>query len=626
MSNSIKDVRLDTRYTTFFPIINLYNGKFIRMQYGKPNEWKTVDELIDFYQIGQTLFINDLNPPYHKANRSTLDRLFKQFNCWYSAAFSSPKEANQLVEKGVERIVYKLDAITKEVINSVDNDKLVMSFSLAKNRNTENDEKLFDQLKTNGKHIKYLILNLNQDFNSKEVVETTTQIYDLFRKEDYLEDVKMGVNARNIITRSELQLLISSGVDPHIGYPIHNNLLKLGEVYSLLLNDLLQSNHLNLPKNSLPHYPTTVQDIDGHVYETYYSTKNTLEKTVNKRYGVYWSRELHREFKMKKQKIKTIYFSKDKTSLLFIVDTSDSALSFDKYKNPVRRRLDWLTPTDELTMTMGEQIKADLFESINTNFWSDSVQHLINLFSINNTAVSTVLDKVMEAPKMLYSLEEYKRGYSFYSKIDFSLANPTEPINIVTNSEYYAKRWLETTGLKYCLMPVNISDEELMSRFDDGLSHALFIATQDEYSSEKFYQLDINVPLYYQFDNSRIVVEESDDRVVKKVGEEYLALFKRNSYQQYLLLKQVSLSSEYPFIRSTEPPSEVKVKVNSKKQVLFQREGVTISDDEAAEYFDDLSAVKLFLYKLYETVGVENGFIVDLGLVDMNINYIQAII
>lgn len=640
----VKDVRVDTTHTTFFPIINLYNGKSIRMQYGKPNEWKTVDELIDFYQVGQTLFINDINTPYNKVNQKSLDKLFKQFNCWYAANFTSPEEANLILDKGAERVVYKLDLITPTVIESVDNKKLVMSFSLPKNRNTENDDKLFEKLKSNGKHIKYLILNLNQDFNAKEVLETTTQIYDLFRKDDELEDVKMGVNARNIISRSELQLLIGSGVDPHIGYPIHNDLLPLGEVYSLLLNDILQSSHQSLPKNGLPHYPTIVQDIDGNVYQTYYSTKNTLEKTVNKRYAVYWSRELRREFKMKKQIIKHIYFSRDKTSLLFVVDinteeTEKIAPLFTRYRNPVRRRLDWLTPTTNLTMIQGEFIKTALFESINSNSWSNTFQHLVNLITLNDQSLPKILDETMSTPVISYPASGTIMTHTFKSKLPF---DTTSLLTIVTNCEYYAKEWLKTSGLNYKLMAVDNDDNDLIKRFNDSVCSTLFLRTQEtldlgkdadvdaeeetgakaeEEQNKTPFQLLLHTPLYYQFDNSTEVVEESDDRIVKKVDDNYLALFKRNSYQQYLLLQQFSLTSEYPFIKSDVPPSEVKVRVNNKGQVMFQREGVTISDDEAADHFDDPADAKLFVYKLYEKV--KKPFIVDLGYSDLTINYIQ---
>lgn len=631
----VKDVRVDTTQTTFFPIINLYNGKSIRMQYGKPNEWKTVDELIDFYQVGQTLFINDINTPYNKINRSALDKLFKQFNCWYAANFTSPEEANLILEKGAEHVVYKLDLINQSVIDSIDNKKLVMSFSLPKHRNTENDDKLFELLKSNGKYIKYLILNLNQDFNAKEVVETTTQIYDLFRKDDELEDVKMGVNAKNIISRTELQLLIGSGVDPHIGYPIHNDLLPLGEVYSLLLNDILQSNHLNLPKNSLPYYPTIVQDVDGNVYQTYYSTKNTLEKTVNKRYAVYWSRELKREFKMKKQTIKHIYFSRDKTSLLFVVDfnteeTDTSAPLFIRYRNPIRRRLDWLTPTTDLVMIQGEFIKQALFESINSNSWFESFQHLLNLITLNDHSLPEILDETMDAPAISYPNSGTLVTHTLISKLPF---DTKDLLTIVTNCEYYAKTWLETSGLKYELMAVDNDDNDLIKRFNNSICSTLFLRTQDTLDLEKeadkdkevttTYQLLLHTPLYYQFDNSTEVVEENDDRIVKKVDDYYLALFKRNSYQQYLLLEQFSLINEYPFIKSVVAPSEVKVRVNEKGQVMFQREGVTISDDEASDYFDDSADAKLFVYKLYEKV--KKPFVVDLGYSDLTINYIQLV-
>lgn len=625
MFNSIvKDVRVDTTHTTFFPIINLYNGKSIRMQYGKPNEWKTVDELIDFYQVGQTLFINDINPPYSKVNQSALDKLFKQFNCWYAATFASPEEANLILQKGAERVVYKLDLIKQTVIDLVDNKKLVMSLSLPKHRNTENDDKLFEKLKSNGKYIKYLILNLNQDFNAKEVVETTTQIYDLFRKDDELEDVKMGVNAINIITRSELQLLIGSGVDPHIGYPIHNDLLPLGEVYSLLLNDLLQSSHLSLQKNGLPYYPTIVQDIDGNVYQTYYSTKNTIEKTVNKRYAVYWSREMHKEFKMKKQTIKHIYFSIDKTSLLFVVDIESDKKEtttklFTGYRNPVRRRLDWLTPTTDLNMPQGEFIKSALFEAINSNSWSDSFQHLVNLITLNNQPLPEILDETMDAPLINYPKSGTIVTHTFISKIQF---DTTDLLTIVTNCEYYAKEWLKSSGLNYTLMAVDNDDNDLIERFNDSVCNTLFLKTQEEVEAEAIpYQLLLHTPLYYKFDNSTEVVEDSDDRIVKKVDDYYLSLFKRNSYQQYLLLEQFALISDYPFIKSEVPPSAVKVKVNEKGQILFQKEGITISDDEAADHFDDLADAKLFVYKLYEKV--KKPFIVDLGYNDLTINYIQ---
>lgn len=626
MSNLIvKDVRVDTTCTTFFPIINLYNGKSIIMQYGKPKEWKTIDELIDFYQVGQTLFINDINPPYSKVNKLALEKLFKQFNCWYAADFTSPEEANLTLEKGAKRVVYKLDLITSSTIDSVDNKKLVMSLSLQKNRNRENDDKLFEKLKLNGKYIKYLILNLNQDYNSKEVVETTTQIYDLFRKNDELEDVNMGVNARNIITRSQLQLLIGSGVDPHIGYPIHNDLLSLGEVYSLLLNDILQSSYLNLPKNNLPNYPTIVQDVDGNVYQTYYSTKNTLEKTVNKRYAVYWSREMHKEYKMKEHKIKTIYFSRDKTSLLFIVDidTEKNPPLFTGYRNPVRRRLDWITPRSDLTMTQGEFIKQSLFETINSNSWSYSFQHLINLITLNDQPLSEILDKTMNAPLINYPECSTDVTHTLISKIPF---DTKDLLTIVTNCEYYAKKWLKRSGLNYELMVVDNDDDDLIKRFDDSICSTLFLKTQgaagvDTDQKKIDHQLMLHTPLYYQFDNSTEVVEESDDHIVKKVDDYYFSLFKRDSYQQYLLLEKFGLTNEYPFIKSEAAPSEVKIRVNEKGQILFQREGVTISDDEAADYFDDTADAKLFVYKLYEKV--KRSFIVDLGYTDLTINYIQ---
>lgn len=629
MSNSIvKDVRVDTTNTTFYPIINLYNGKSIIMQNGKPKEWKTIDELIDFYQVGQTIYINDINLPYNKVNQSALDKLFKHFNCWYSASFTSSDQANLILEKGAECVVYNLDLITPSLIESVDNKKLVMSLLLPKHRNRENDNKLFELLKSNGKYIKYLILNLNQEYNAKEVIETTTQIYDLFRKDDELEDVKMGVNARNIISRTELQLLIGSGVDPHIGYPIHNDLLKLGEVYSLLLNDILQSNHLNLLKNGLPYYPTIIQDLDGNVYQTYYSTKNTLEKTVNKRYGVYWSRELHKEFKIKKQIIKHIYFSRDKTSLLFVVDINinDTDLNipfFTKYKNPVRRRLDWLTPTTDLIMRQGEFIKKELFETINSNLWSNAFQHLVNLISLNNQSLSEILDNTMNASMINYPILDTNITHTFISKLPF---DTDKLLTIVTNCEYYAKDWLKTSGLKYELISVDNDDNDLIKRFNDSVCNTLFLKNNIDIDIDidklnSLYKLILNTPLYYKFDKSTEIVEDNDDRIVKKVDDYYLSLFKKNSYQQYLLLEKLALTSEYPFIKSLVPPSEVKIKMNDKGYIIFQKESITISDDEATDYFDDLANTKLFICKLYEKI--KNPFIVDLSYNDLTINYIK---
>lgn len=633
----VKDVRVDTTHTTFFPIINLHDGKIIRIQFDKPNQWKTVDELINFFEVGQNIFINDLSPQDSKKSEAVLNKLFKKFNCWYAAVFTSPDQANIALSKGAERVVYKLDMITKKVIDSIDNDKLVMSFTLDKHRDTHNDEKLFTALKSNGKFIKYLILNLNKDFNSKEVVETTTQIFDLFRKDDQLEDVKMGVNARNIITRTELQLLIGSGVDPHLGYPIHNDLLKLGEIYSLLLNDILQSNYLNLPKNSLPYYPTTVQDIDGNIYQTYYSTKNTLEKTVERRYGVYWSRELHREYKMKEHKIKTIYLSRDKTALLFVIDfdqeenknKEDSKKQklqlFNKdYRNPVRRRLDWLTPISGLTVTMGEQIKYHLFDSINNNCWSNVFEDLINLISVNKEeSLPKILDKTMITNKIIYPESVYESSYSFYSKIPF---NSKEPLTIVTNCEYYAKRWLETSGLKYELIAVTLTDEELINRFDDAENNSIFLATQEESHDVKYNKLKLDMQLYYQFDKSTIIVEENDNRVVKKVDDQYFSLYKKQSYQQLLLFSKLLEKDmkEYPFTISSSPPSEIKVKVNNKGQIMFQRDGVTISDDEADEYFNDVTVIKKYVNNLYKIV--DHGFIVDMDYSDLVINYIQDLL
>lgn len=629
MSNSIvKDVRVDTTDTRFFPIVNFYNGKSIIIQNGKPNEWKTVDELIDFYQVGQTLFINDINSPYSEINRSSLDKLFKQFNCWYSSQFTKPDEANLILDKGVERVVYKFDQINKSVIDSIDNEKLAISFSLPKRRNTENDNKLFEKLKDNCKYIKYLILNLNQDYNSKEVIETTTQIYDLFRKNDELEDVKMGVNARNIFSRSELQLLISSGVDPHIGYPIHNNLLSLGEIYSLLLNDILQSNYLNLPNNSLPYYPTILQDIDGNVYQTYYSTKNSLEKTINKRYAVYWSRELRREFKMVDHKIKHIYFSQNKTSLLFVVDKvgkKEKTPIFDKYRNPVRRRLDWIDPMKKLNITDGEFIKESLFDSINTNSWSDTFQHLVNLININGDSLPEILDKTICAPIMNYPVDNTFIKHIFLYKNPFNETD--DKLTIVTNCEYYAKNWLKISGLNYDLITVDNSDNDLIKKFNDSVFTALFLrkheVTDESFEVKSDQQLVINSFLYYQFNNSIEIVEESDDHIIKKVDDYYLSLFKKDSYRQYILLEQLDIINEYPFIKSEFSPSDVKVKVNENGYVLFQRKGVTISDDEAKDYFYNLVDAKEKAYILFNKV--KKPFVVDLNYNDLTINYIKLV-
>lgn len=665
MSNTVvsKDVRVDTTHTNFFPIVNLHKGKSVRLRFGKVEDWKSGDDLIEYLSVANTVYINDQDPIREKSKRSTLlNQLTDTYDCWYRGRFKSAADANLMLDTGVTHVVYQLGDITDDLLDQVDNSKIVVSFTLPKQRNKENDNKLFDTLKKVCEKVKYLILNLDDKYNSREVVETTTQIYDLFRKSDHLDDVKMGVNARNINSRGELQLLMGTGVDLHLGFPLHNDLLKLGEIYSLLLNDLLQCNYLNLPNNSLPWFLTTVQDRDGKIYQQYYTTKNTFDKTVERRYAVYWSREARTEYKMKEHKIRRIHFSADKCSLIFMIDPveedtdkkSMSLSQFVGYHTPLRGRVDLMERNvKELPISTGEDVERRLIKAVKDKSWSSAVQHLFDLVELNGEDTTDVLDQTLLQDAKSYNtiLEDDKLDkYTFYSKVPFG---SDEKLVVLTDKPYYAERILEHSGLNYTVVTLDNSKfpRDIVSVFRVSDKYNCVMVSDEYYAyderdaedfnAQNYHQLSMSLEFYYLFDQCEEVVEEDDQHIVKRVvyradksDGTYFLYYKNDYFKQMRFLVDNTDGDEVccrnlPYIELCSAPSEIKIRINEKRQIAFLREGVVISDDEAMEHYKGktVDEVKERVYNMYDGMKEKVAFLVDQVVKDdkLVLNYIQLV-
>ena len=637
---SSKDLRIDTRNVRFTPILNCHNGKIIRKGTGgKVEEWMSIDELIKYLSVCSTVSINDLDG----RNSSVIKTLQKHFNCWYHYDFKTKEDLLLKVNQQYEKIVIPFSLLTEELLEGLEEDnldRLAVSFPLHKMRNRKQDDIVFTKLKGYLQKIKYLIVNLDDKHESREITETTSQIYDLLKKE--AAGVRISINASGLKSRSELQLLLACDVDLHLGTPLHNELITLGDVYGCVLNDIWQSKFMNLPKDALPVYSTTVVDSDGVVYDQCYSTKKTVVESINKRVGVYWSRYTELKYEVKEHKIERVYLTNDKTGLVYLIAPINGESEIKHFKPHIRRRVD----TMELNSTnvSCEQLKRELIGSVSEQCWGSALNKLYQLIKQNGGDIGEEVDRLDQERSVTKVYQSalvsnpgwrevesglVKSGYFSCFDLDldlFKYKKVVKPIYLVfdsvnridlgkeyligTNCEYVARNWLKRSGLKYKLVVYNLSSNDLLTANEsafDAIIHtqtevtekhiildrtSLYHCSQDPIE-EEYSDLESIIGLF-EFENFELV-EETEKCIIKKHNDLYYYYHLKNSIKQIDLLKSITTlvpehvlyKVEDPFaITSIYNPDHVSMHVNGKGQISFIKDGSTISDDIAADFIN----------------------------------------
>jgi hypothetical protein len=509
MSKNI-DFSIDTSQYNYFPVINLHNGKLVtKSMDNKVIEWKSIPEFISSYsKYFGNLMINDFST---KVNYDLIDKFTNKFsNVWYFNSSSTKEQKKSLIEDhNVSRIVINYDDEDPEL----DPKQLVLTLILAKMRNKTKDKELLDLLKTKRTLTDQLIITLDDKYNSKEIVETTTQIYDLFQKDDVLEEFRININASNINDKKTLQLVMSCGTGIHLGLPLHREWITLGNFISLLPNKVI-ANKLRGTSEGLNLFPVILNAKDGTSDLRYMSMIN-IEQTVDREYLHWFNRYTRNTVKEKDCYIEQLRFNKDNTSLICYVSETESSFTGVSIKNTIPRLYEGRAVKYDL-----DRLREELDNSIDEENWEVSYHYLTELIR-SRTNIKPVLDKLEDIVENSGSLEPTMQT-SLYLYCDFSKdENYVYKICVERKSRYRIEGYLDTFGIKYKLIIVDNLDLENVLTFDGYVC---------EDGSRSF----VCDPYYLNFEEKvGNEVFSDSDLTVYEVDDEYYYLFKKDLLKRW---------------------------------------------------------------------------------------------
>ena len=523
MSKNI-DFSIDTSQYNYFPVINLHNRKLVtKSMDGKVVEWKSISQFISSYsKYFGNLMINDFSS---KVNYDLIDQFTSKFNnVWYFNSSSTKEEKKQLIEDhNVSRIVINYGDEDPELSR----ENLALTLILAKMRNKNKDKELLDLLKTKSGLTDQLIITLDDKYNAKEIVETTTQVYDLFKKDEILEEFRININASNINDKKTLQLVMSCGTGIHLGLPLHRECITLGNFISLLPNKVI-ANKLRGTAEGLNLFPLIIHAKNGSIDLRYMSMIN-IELTVDRGYLHWFDRYTRNVVKDKDICIEQLRFNEDNTALICHVSKAESSFRGYSPKNMISQLYKGRSIQYDL-----DQLRKELEYSIDQENWGPSYHYLTELVRSRDN-LEEVLGELGKTVDNIGEFDGIENKKNLYLYCDFSKEEGYEyKICVERENRYRVEGHLDTFGVNYKLIVVNDLDLEKVISFDGYVC---------DDGSRSF----VCDPYYLNFEEKiGNEVFKDSDLVVYEVEEQYYYLFRKDLLKRWNI--NSGLEKKFPYL------------------------------------------------------------------------------
>lgn len=310
------------------PSIDLMDGKAVQLQQGEKKVIEREDVfafLKEFSLYGEVAII-DLDAAMGKgSNRDLIERMLQVRPCRVGGGIRDLETAKAYLAAGATKIILGTSA-KEDWVDKLPTGSLIFAID-AKG----------DYLTTHGwqetQDIK--VQDIVADWSSRCSEFLYTQVLkegmmqgiDQPRIEAVIKASKVPVTVAGGITEYEdLQWINQHGANSQIGMAIYSGHMKLDRAFLSLVDF-----------EKAPLLPTVVQDVDsGKVLMMAYSSPESLQKALNERKGVYYSRS-RRELWTKgltsnhTQELIQVDVDCDGDTLLFLVKQKGSACHFDRY-------------------------------------------------------------------------------------------------------------------------------------------------------------------------------------------------------------------------------------------------------------------------------------------------------
>ncbi|HEY9030104.1 MAG TPA: phosphoribosyl-AMP cyclohydrolase [Kangiella sp.] len=312
------------------PSIDLLDGKAVQLQQGDASrkivEKDNLFELLEEFSLFGEVAIIDLNAALGKGDNKTLiKQLIKKFPCRVGGGIRDYDTARDYLASGAKKIILGT-CCREDFVKKLPKSQLIFAID------AKGDDWVTHgwQSSSNNK-VAAMIAELQQ--NCSEFLYTQVekegmmQGIDRERIEQVIKQSKIPVTVAGGITDlDDIKYINKLGANSQLGMSIYTGKLKLDEAVIACLDF-----------EKAPLIPTIVQDVETNkVLMLAYSNQESLEASIGKRAGVYFSRSRNELWEKgltsgNKQQLVNVDYDCDGDTLLFKVRQTGNACHFERY-------------------------------------------------------------------------------------------------------------------------------------------------------------------------------------------------------------------------------------------------------------------------------------------------------
>jgi ATP phosphoribosyltransferase len=326
------------------PTIDLYNGLAVIVNKGLVcEEIGDPFECVEKISTSPYFQVTDLNRAFGDQinNKEIIKQFCFEHNCYVAGGIRSYEDAIEFLNAGAKRVAVSTNSI--DIVEKIDKNRLILSLDINENnqllvngRKEVLEETIFERIGKLHKNIELICITFHQTegTNSGQPEYQLTDILN-FMNNNY-PDIHITV-AGGINSCQEIKKLLDLGINPQFGYGIWKNIFTIGEAMVQMLNENKQVKWIK-NKDNLALYPTIVQSKNGKILGCVYSSKDTLQMSIDSKKAIFYSRDSESVWLKGLTSenyffVKKISFSCDRTSLVMVVEPFDHRKNLFCHKN-----------------------------------------------------------------------------------------------------------------------------------------------------------------------------------------------------------------------------------------------------------------------------------------------------
>ncbi len=310
------------------PSIDLMNGKAVQLKQGKEKviERDDVFELLEEFSLFGEVAIIDLDAALGTGNNKELiKKLLKIRPCRVGGGIRDFETAQDYIKSGASKIIIGTSC-RQEWVKKLSKDLLIFAIDAkgdywsTQGWQTVEKEKVLDLIPELSDHCSEFLYTQVEKEGLLEGIDKD-------RISEVVKCSKVSVTvAGGITTLDDIQWFTKLGANGQIGMSIYTGKLNLIDCFMCQVDF-----------DKLPMIPTIVQDVDSEkVLMLAYSNRESLQKALSERKGIYWSRSRNELWEKgltsgSTQSLVQADIDCDGDTLLFRVKQIDNACHFDRY-------------------------------------------------------------------------------------------------------------------------------------------------------------------------------------------------------------------------------------------------------------------------------------------------------